>query len=130
MGLLTSAGLLSGSGVEAEKWMQGQAHSHGEMGAAHAQANPVAAAANAAKEAGAKPVSLAPYVDALPRLPVIHPYKGAESWSDARAEARARFDAERRGCAGADAGDSNEGASRSAGDADVGIQRDLAGADV
>src|ERR1700722_2297753 len=72
MALCPSAGLLSGAAAEGSDWIQGQSHSHGEM-AAHSQTNAAAVAA-AAKDAGAKPISLAPYVDALPRLPVIHPY--------------------------------------------------------
>ena len=47
MGLLTSAaGLLSGARGGGAELEQGQSHAHGEMGA-HAQANSVAAAANA-----------------------------------------------------------------------------------
>jgi spore coat protein A len=69
MGLLTGAGVFSGSSVDGAEWMQAQSHDH-EM-------QPQVSAASApatAKDAGAKPISLAPYVDALPRLPVIHPY--------------------------------------------------------
>src|ERR1700742_2961731 len=78
MGLLTGAGLMAGASADGADFIQGQAHAH-QMGAAHAQANPVAAAANAARDAGAKPVSLAPYVDALPRLPVIRPPQASGS---------------------------------------------------
>ena len=59
---------LSGEGVDAGSEPRSMA-----IWGTHAQANPAAATANAAKDAGAKPISLTPYVDALPRLPVIHP---------------------------------------------------------
>src|SRR3984957_14813186 len=62
----------AGRPVGAEE--QAQSHSHGDM-AAHAPANAAATAAVALRDAGAKPVTLAPYVDALPRLPVIRPYQ-------------------------------------------------------
>ena len=76
---------LAGARVGAEE--QAQSHSHGDM-AAHAPANAAATAAVALRDAGAKPVTLAPYVDALPRLPVIHPYKMAQGSAQVGATAQ------------------------------------------